>query len=105
MGFGAGFPAFSTVASACVVFSRLATFVPLSAHSGLYRQPYQRQEVGIRPNSDIAVCAEAEAAKYTECQAAKPAAQVSTMAGKAVLGASDALSGARHAVNNGSEAY
>ena len=54
--------------------------------------------------TDIAVRAEAEAAKYTECKAAKPAAHVSTMAGKAVLGASDALFGARHAVNNGCEA-
>jgi hypothetical protein len=28
-------------------FQPAATFGPLSGHSGLYRQPYQRQEVGI----------------------------------------------------------
>jgi hypothetical protein len=58
MGFGAGFPAFSMVHCACSSplfaegvsmrrFQMAATFGPLSARSSLYRQPYQRREVGI----------------------------------------------------------
>jgi hypothetical protein len=35
-------------------FQPAATFGPLSACSGLYRQPYQRQEVGFCPKGDIA---------------------------------------------------
>jgi hypothetical protein len=30
-----------------------ATFGPLSPRSGLYRQPYQRLEVGIGPKPDL----------------------------------------------------